>query len=222
MAPSAGTTPSSAGSPTSPGGIPSPKLSSEEISLARYATYGLELLSGILAIISMFAYWWLMTGTGTNIAFFPGTQIRFDGTFSAYASAGMGQVEGVYLAVLVFGVVGGITLVASGALSAVMTYRHKPESGMLFGLGIIGIVLEALAVAVAPLMSPWALNASSGGSSFCSMWTSGSPCSTFWGTGFYNGVSTNFVAGDGWILMVGALVLSIIAFSVWAFARNTD
>ncbi len=192
--------------------------------MARYATAGLAMASGIAALVSLLAYWWLWTGTGTNIAFFPGPSFRTNGTFSSYSSAGLGQVGGIFDAILALGVVAGILLLVGGGWMGALTYRHRATASRTPAwLVVSGVVLEAVTVLVAVLLVPWAYNASSGGSAYCSGWTGPySPCKYFWGTGHAGGIGITFVGADGWILMVGALALGLVGLLLWRFGRNPD
>jgi len=197
------------------------RLSDEEIAIARYATSALLIVSGILAIVSVSMYWWLVTGTGVNTAYFPGASYRANGTFITYASAGFGPVGAIFEAVLVLAIVAGALLIIGGALKVVSTIRHRePHSLRLPGLAIAGVVLEGLAALIAPAMVPWATKYSSAGSAYCGGWTVGSPCSSYWGSGFYGGVSLRFVAADGWIMMIGALAVGVLGLVVWYLGRN--
>ncbi len=211
------------GGPNSSAMSSKPRLSEEEIGVARYTAAGLVLASGILALYSIFSYWWLISGfpTGTGVAFFPGASLRNNGTFSTYASAGLGPVGGVYEAILVLAIVAGVLAIVGGALALLMTARHrKPQNMRIGGLILAGVVIEGITVAIAPAMTPWALNDSGGTPSFCSGWTEGSPCSSFWGTGTYGGAGLTFVGADGWIIMIGALALGVLGVVIWALGRN--
>ncbi len=211
----------SAGGPNSPAMSSTPRLSEEEIGVARFAAAGLVLVSGILALYSIFSYWWLINGTGVNVAFFPGASMRSNGTFSTYASAGLGPVGGVYEAILVLAIVAGILAIVGGGLSLLMAIRHrKPQNMRLAGVALVGVVVEGITVAIAAAMTPWALNDSGGTPSYCSGWTQGSPCSSFWGTGTYGGVGLTFVGADGWIIMIGALALGVLGLVIWRLGRN--
>ncbi len=200
------------------------RLSEEELAVARYATAGLALLSGIVALGSLFTYWWLWTGAGTNIAFFPGPSFRTNGTFSSYASAGLGQVGGVFDAILALGAVAGLLLLVGGGWLLWTSVRHRPAPSRLpAGLTVAGVVLEAVSVFVAVLLVPWSFNASSGGSAYCAGWSGPySPCKYFWGTGHAGGVGITFVGADGWIVMVGALALGVVGLLIWRYGRNPD
>jgi hypothetical protein len=189
--------------------------------VARYTSSALMIVSGLLAIGSVFTVWWVLSGTGVNQGFFPGSSYKLNGTFHTYASAGYGPVGGLYDAILVLGIVGGILALAAGVLLAVATFRHRPPMSMkLPGLGLAGLVLEALAVAIAPLLTPWAIHDSSAGKAYCAAWTGTAPCSRFWGSGSYGGVSLNFVGADGWIIMIGALALAVLGLVIWRLGRN--
>jgi hypothetical protein len=216
----ADSTASSSGS-NSPAMGARPRLSEEEVSIGRYVASILLLVSGALAIFSIFSYWWLFSGTSTNIGFFPGASYRTNGTWNTYASQGFGQVGGVFEAILVLAIAAGIVLIIGGGWVAFETFRKRqPQSKKPIALGLAGLVLEAVTVLIAPALAPWALDHSSASSTYCGAWTSGSPCSSFWGAGFDSGTFLRFVAADGWIIMIGALALSVLGIVVWRLARN--
>jgi hypothetical protein len=199
-----------------------PRLSDEETSIARFGAAGLQVLSGVLAILSVFIVWWIDTAAnGTLVQDFPGSSFKTNATSSTYASAGYGQVGGLFEAILVLGIVGGILLLVGGILMLVSTARRRnPQNRRMAGLVIAGIVLLAAGVVAGPVMLPWAVHASSAGSSYCSGWTGTSPCNYDWGSGTHSGVGYRFVMANGWIAMIIAMSLSILGIVIWRLGRN--
>jgi hypothetical protein len=221
MEASAGKSPASAGSPTSSAMASPPRLSDEEVRVARFSSAALLLGSGIVAIYSVFTVWWKFTATGLNTQYFPGPSFKTNGTFHSYASVGLGPVGGLFDAILALGIVAGILLLVAGAILFLAAARRRAsESRVPAGLGIAGTVLEAVSLVVPVAMLPWAFHDSSAGSTYCSAWTGASPCSMVWGSGTQGGIGYNFVLADGWIIMTGALALGVLGLVIWRLGRS--
>ncbi len=196
-----------------------PRLSDEEVTLARFASAALEFVGGILAIYSVFTVWFYMAGGGVATQFFPGTSFKTNGTWSTYASSLLGPVGGLYLAVLVLGIVGGAALLAGGLLTLIEAARRRPATSRRnVGTAIAGAVVMAAAWVVAPALQPWALHDSSGFA--CSTWSGTSPCSLPWGPGKIGAVGYTFYMADGWIIMLGALTLATIGLVIGRLGKN--
>ncbi len=211
----------SAGQTTGAPGSVAPRLSNEEVRIAKFAGSALAVAAGILSILSVFATWWIATTGGVSTSFYPGLRYKAAGTWYTYASTGFGQVGGLFLAVLVLGIVAGILLLIAGGLMFVEALgKRSLSAGRIAGLAVAGIVLEVAAAAAAPGLQPWAIRTSSGGSTFCSGWTGTSPCNAFWGSGSHGAASFTFVGADGWIVMIGAMFLAILGLAIRYLGRN--
>lgn len=217
---SAGVHPSGSGPQPPSGTTTAPRLSDEEVTLARFASAGLETVAGILAIYSVFTVWWYEAGGGVATQFFPGASYKANGAWATYASSGWGPIGGLYLAVLVLGIVGGAALLAGGALGLANAVRRRgADSGRIVGLAVAGLVVMAAAWVVAPAMQPWAMHDSSAYP--CSGWSGTSPCSLPWGPGKLLGVGYTFYMADGWIIMLGAMALATIGLVTGRLGKNT-
>jgi hypothetical protein len=219
MGMSAGENQASAGRPSS---TESPRLSDEEITVARFASAGLGAIAGILAIWSVFTVWWYSSGgsTATTTQLFPDFYLKQGGSVVKYAAVGLGPVGGLFDAVFALAVVGGIVLLAGSALTLADAVRRRPAKGrMNVGLALAGTVIMAVAWVAAPSMLPWAFGRSA--SSYCAGWTGNSPCHIPWGPGSQAAVSYTFFMADGWIIMLGALTVATIGLVIGHLGKNT-
>lgn len=196
-----------------------PRLSDEEITLARFASSGLEVVAGILAIVSVFTVWWYSTGGGVALQYFPGTQYKTNGVLSGYAVNGLGPVGGLFEAVFVLGIVGGAVLIVGGGLTLADAVRRRATKGRRnVGIAIAGTAVMAAAWVFAPGLLPWALQHSAAG--YCANWTGTSPCHLPWGPGKQGVTPYTFFMADGWIIMLGALVLSTVGLVIGRLGKN--
>jgi len=199
--------------------VPPPQLTAEEITVGRYASAALWLIAGILAVYSVFAVWWYSSGTGVTTQFYPGTMYKLNGTWSSYTASGLGPFEGLYLAILVLGIVGGALLIVAGVLRARNVAMNRPPSSRRnVWMAIAGTALNAGAWIAGVAMVPWLFGQSS--SQWCSNWSGTSACSIPWGSGTHNGVSLTWFTADGWVIMLGALTLAIIGLVTGRLSRN--
>jgi hypothetical protein len=181
----------------------------------------LLLIGGILSFVSGFVAWWTLSESGGTISFLPGQNASFSGfgqtMTESYASFGLGQVGGLYLAILALAIVVGILAIVGGLLGLVGGMGRLPSrrQGMVRGLAIAALVLAIVAVAAAPAVQPWAIHTASSGAN-CSGFNSSSPCSSFWGS---ESGGTSWGASTGWYLMIGTLVLSLVGLILWRSMR---
>lgn len=217
---SAGENQASAGRPTS---SESPRLSDEEISVARFVSSGLGAVAGALGIWSIFMVWWYSSAgsTATTTQLFPDFYLKLGGVDAKYAAVGLGPVGGLFDAVFALVIVGGVVLLAGSLFTLLDAVRHRPARGrMNVGLALAGTVVMAVAWVVAPAMLPWALGDSA--SSYCTGWTGNSPCHIPWGPGSQGGFSYTFFMADGWIVMLGALAIATIGLVIGYLGKNTQ
>ncbi len=198
---------------------PAPRLSDEEVVVARFASCSLQIVGGILAIFSVFTVWFYLSGGGVATQFYPGASFKANGKFMTYASQGLGPVGGLYDAILVLGVVGGALLLVGGALLLLEAVHRRPaRPSRNTWIALSGVAVMAFAWVIAPGLQPWALHDST--ATACSGWTGTSPCSLPWGSGSQMGVSYTFFMADGWIIMLGALTLATVGLVIGYLGRN--
>ncbi len=205
--PTAPTTPAAALSSTVPPSVAPPPSARPKLQLLAPILW---FLSGILALASAALPWWTASGNGTTLNFLPGSMFSASvdgGSLSEqYAQLQLGPVGGLYIAILVLLLIGGISALLGGVLSILRPYyptRIRPGWVLAFALTLL--VLAIGAVAAAPGIQPWALRDSSSG--VCSRTEL---CGSYWGSS--NGVSWG--AAAGWYVAIAALVLGIVALVV--------
>ena len=208
-------TPSPTGSPaTNTPAASKPAMNSKGIGAA-----ALFLIGGILGLVSAFSAWWAYSGGGYTISFLPGSNTHESGggmsATTSYSSLGLGTVGNLYEATLGLAIAGGVLLLIAGLIGFVAAVRSPSGRfrGALMGLGIVGILLLIVAVAMVPAAQPWAIK--QGSNSACTGYNGTTPCSGFWGSASQAGTSYTFGAAVGWYLALVGLILGIVAFVLW-------
>jgi len=195
----------------------------------RFLASVLAMVAGTLSGVSMLSAWWsLSLSTGGHhytLSFLPGNALTASVDQSpasgTYASVGLGQVGGLYEAVLAFGIVVTLLSIVAGIVGLLWTFGTLcgPSRGSAFEMLTIGLAIVSVgAIALVPLVQPSAL--ASGSFIPCSSSGGGSPCNSFWGTiSGPNGTGT-WGADAGWYLEIGAIALLLGAFVQWLTSRD--
>jgi hypothetical protein len=185
-------------------------------STKRIAEIELTLAGGILSLISGFTPWWTLSGDyGLGLTFLPGSTMQSSNqtatTSTSYTTAGFGPVGGVYEAMFLLLILGGLLSLISWFLGIRALYgRSTIASTRLASMVAISAALIVLvAFLLAPSVQPTAFRDSPG--SACVTFTGESPCTSFWGSGSAGPrgltVTDTFGPAIGWFLAGGAFAL---------------
>lgn len=196
----------------------------------RFLASVLAMAAGVVSGVSMLSAWWsLSLSTGGHhytLSFLPGNSLTASVDQSSasgtYASIGLGQVGGLYEAVLAFGVVVTLLSFVAGVVGLLWTFGRLrgPSRGSAFEMLAIGLAIVSIgAIVLVPLVQPSAF--ASGSFIPCSSASSvGSPCTSFWGSVSDPNGTGSWGADAGWYLEVGAIALLLGAFVEWLTSRD--
>jgi hypothetical protein len=145
-------------------------------------------------------------------------------TTARYAAVQLGQVGGLYEAVLALAIavaVLALILGALGVLAAFGTIRNPAHYSTLKGLAISVLVVSVFLTVLVPAGQPSIIgSAPNSGAGLCTLTnTSTSPCSSFWGSGSFGGNNYGWGGDVGWYLILSSTILLFAALFVWRSSR---
>lgn len=159
---------------------------------------------------SYYLSWWAVTGGSTTTSW---------GLFNqcvngCYTDSGFGSVSNIWMVtsyLMVIALILGIIAIVAAARAMSGPMRSSAGTGVMALLAFIFAV-------VGPI---WLLVGQPGAfpSTFCSVFSGGSPCSAFWGSGTAFGTSLSWAPWGGWYLAVVGAVVFLVA-AIWAFAAG--
>jgi len=205
---------------------PDPAASVHPLKLASSAM--LIAAAGLL-VGALLSPWWTISYTFSSssqtesgtILFLPGdtARVTVNGLPSSptYVSMGFPETASLFatleLSLIVVGVITGIAGVLA-VFGAVARARREALYGAVWIFGIAALIGSLLTVSIFPLAAPHALS-----NGFCGGTSSpATPCGSFQGNSWSAGTHFVWGAALGWILAIGAMVLSGVALAVWAAA----